>query len=318
MRKTFSGLFVLAVGMASQANAFSCDVPPAAITDFNTISYYVDAHHSVVDPAREAQEKADTKPVDDFEKQIAKDAHDYAAREKSDAGQCALSWLSQWAGSGAFLGRMESSQAYYTQKWLLASTALSYARVRPIASPAQSAQIEGWFRALADRVIEHTEHSKERNNHYYWDGLAVAAVGSITGDRRYLDFATGVFDTAMTQINSDGALPLELARAAKASSYHSFATEALVMLSSILNRDSPQLDKLVAYTCNALQNPAAITAAAGFPQEPLKPQSLEWLKIYLRRHPNAQMEALVASVKPGLNARLGGYLDPPNPLEHTR
>jgi len=310
-------LSVLFVSAVSGAASSACKAPPAAIVDFNTVSFYTDAHHSKADPALKEEEKSDTKPVKVFEHGVAKDASAFTQGD-SAAGDCALSWLSDWASKGAFLGKMGSGQAYDTQKWLLASVALSYGRVQQRASAQDAAQIEKWLKALADRVITFTEQTpKMRNNHYYWQGLAVTTVGAITHEKTYLDFGNQVFDTAMGQISDDGSLPLELKRGKKAARYHAFAAGALVMMSSILDRNSPQLDKLVDYTFHAMSDSSAVEAKAGAAQEPLRPVDVEWLRIYLRRHSNPQMANFGASQPSHMNELYGGDLTLANPLEHA-
>lgn len=311
-------LIVLIGSAVSSAKATACKAPPPAIVDFTTVSYYRDTHHSEADPALREKEESDVQPVKEFEKGVARDASAYTQGD-SEAGGCALSWLSDWAAKGAFLGKMGSGQAYDTQKWLLAGVALSYGRVKQRAAAADATQIQNWLKALADRVMAFTEQTpKVRNNHYYWNGLAVTAVGAVTHEQSYLDFGSHVFDTAMNQISSDGSLPLELRRGKKAARYHAFAAGALVMMSSILDQNSPQLDKLVEYTFNAARDPGAIAAKTGIAQDPLRPVDMEWLRIYLRRHSNAQMAAYESSQPSQPDDLLGGDLSLANPLEHTR
>jgi poly(beta-D-mannuronate) lyase len=320
MRFSGASLAILYGAFICRASASfaACDPVPVPPVNFVSVSPYIDEHHSVIDPAREAQWKADSKPMEDFEKGVARMASDYADKGDSAAAACALDWLSQWASNRAFLGEMGSPQAFYAQKWVLAAAAMSYARVRRQATPAQASFIESWLKSLADRAIEHTEKTpKERNNHYYWTGLAVAAVGAITHEKKYLDFANGVFDNAMDQINEDGSLPLELARANRALGYHIFAAGPLVMMSSILNRNSPKLDQLVAFTFNGMNDPGPVTAKAGVAQNPVEPGAFEWLRVYLRRHSDPRMQSYIATQKHHLVALLGGYLDVPNPLEHA-
>jgi hypothetical protein len=109
-----------------------------------------------------------------------------------------------------------------------------------------------------------------RNNHYYWEGLAVAATGAVTGDERLLAWGRKVFDHAMSQVAPDGSLPLEMERAAKALHYHSFAVQPLVMLASILDVQSPRLDQLVRFTLQGIADPSAIEKATGIAQERIK------------------------------------------------
>jgi poly(beta-D-mannuronate) lyase len=98
-------------------------------------------------------------------------------------------------------------------------------------------------------------HKGVRNNHYYWEGLAVTATGAVTGDARSLAWGRKVFDHAMGQIEADGSLPLELARGRKALSYHLYAAAPLVMMASILDLDAAPLERLVAYSVAGVANP---------------------------------------------------------------
>lgn len=302
----------LMFAFAAQAG-LACEAPPPAVIDIDANSYYSDSHHSVVDPVLKAHNEAATKPVNDFLTVVARGASAYQAKRKASDAECVRSWLDAWAGQDAMLGKMTTSQSYYTRKWALASLALSYARVQPAATAAQRQQIEAWFKTLADATIRHSEQQKGgRNNHYYWEGLAVTATGAVTGDARYLAWGRKVFDYAMNQIQPDGDLPLELARAGKALQYHVFAAEALVMTASILDLQSAQLDRLVNFTLDGIANPSAIEQVTGFKQEMPKSEP-GWLLVYARHTSRAQGSSPAKTWE----TRLGGDLNLPNPLEHA-
>ena len=300
-----SKLFI-ALWLASAAPlALACaDAPPASI-DIDANSYYSDSHHSVIDPVLRARNIANTKPIEDFLGQVAKDANG-----QGDPA-CALTWLDSWAKQQALLGKLSSEQAYYVRKWTLGGMALSYARVRAAASPAQRQSIEGWFKALADATIAHSDaKTGTRNNHYYWEGLAVTAVGGVTRDSRYLGWGRKVFDHAMGQMAADGSLPAEMARGVKALHYQVYATVPLVMIASILDLHDPKLDRLVAFTVAASADPSGIAKATGFGQERVGVRDVN--TIYGRH----QGKPLEPSDKPLWQPRLGGNLNSPNPLEH--
>ena len=78
--------FVLLCGaficMASTTSFASCEAPPTPVVDFYSVSPYADEHHSVIDPALAAQREEITKPVEDFEKGIARSASEYSAKSK--------------------------------------------------------------------------------------------------------------------------------------------------------------------------------------------------------------------------------------------
>ena len=263
--------------LLASGSAAACDAPPPAAIDIIANSYYTDSHHSVIDPARRASNIAHTKPIEDFLGQVAQDANG------GDAA-CGLAWLASWAGQKALLGKASSEQAYYVRKWTLGGLALNYARIQAQATPAQRQAIEAWLRALADEVVAHADaHKGGRNNHYYWEGLAVTAVG---------------------------ALPAEMERAAKALHYQVYAATPLVMMASILDLHDPRLDRLVAFTVAASADPSGIARRTGFAQEPVG--SAEVSVIYDRHAGRPQAAAARRLWQP----RLGGDLQTPNPLEH--
>lgn len=298
-------LIAAALLLASGA-ASACEAPPPARIDIDANSYYSDAHHSVIDPALRARNIANTKPIEDFLAHVAKDAN-----ARGDAA-CALVWLASWGEQKAMLGKLSSEQAYYVRKWTLGGLALNYARVRQQATPEQRAVIEGWFRALADATMAHADaHQGTRNNHYYWEGLAVTAVGGVTGDARYLDWGRKVFAHAMGQVAADGSLPAEMERAGKALHYHVFAATPLVMMASILNLYDARLDRLVAFTVAAAADPSGLTRATGVTQEPGGSRDVT---LVYNRHEGKPAPA----GKAVWQARLGGALDVAGPLEHLQ
>jgi len=300
--KLFTGLLLVLAVPAAMA----CSAPPPAMMDIDANSYYTDAHHSVIDPVLRARNIANTKPIDDFLAQVAKSA------SQGDAA-CALEWLGSWAGQRALTGKLSSEQAWYVRKWTLGGMALSYARVKPAASAAQRQAIEAWFKTLADATMAHSDaHKGTRNNHYYWEGLAVTAVGGVTGDERYLGWGRKVFEHAMGQVAADGSLPPEMERGAKALHYHVFAAVPLVMSASILDIRSPKLDQLMRFTIAAAQDPSAMEKATGFAQERANASEMSFAIIYARHEGRAELMPAKANFQP----RLGGDLNLPNPLEH--
>jgi poly(beta-D-mannuronate) lyase len=296
--------------------AHACEAPPPAVHDIDANSYYIDQHHSVIDPVRKARNVAATKPVDEFLDAVARHASSYQARPSDrEEARCGLQWLSAWAHQDAMLGKMTTNQSYYTRKWALGGLALSYARLRPAATDADRQAIDAWLQSLANATMVHADAGKgARNNHYYWEGLAVAATGAVTGDQRQLAWGRKVFDHAMSQVAPDGSLPLEMERAAKALHYHSFAVQPLVMLASILNVQSPKLDQLVRFTLDGIADPLAIEKATGIAQERIK-ATPGWKAIH-DRHTGSGSPA--APPSPALwEPRMGGDIGIANPLEHV-
>jgi len=211
---------------------------------------------------------------------------------------------------------MATEQSFISRKWTLAGLALAYARVQPAATPDERRRIDAWLLALAAAVMAHSDaHKGVRNNHYYWEGLAVAATGAVTGDARCLAWGRRVFDHALGQVRPDGALPLELERAGKALHYHLYAAAPLVMMASIYDVQAAPLDRLVAYAVAGVADPSAIEQATGVAQE--RPAGVPgWIAIWLRH--GGRLAAPVALPATNWDARMGGDRGLANPLEHVR
>jgi poly(beta-D-mannuronate) lyase len=292
--------------------ALACGAPPPAVHDIDANRYYMDSHNSVIDPVLKARNEAATKPVDDYLRTIASAASDFQASGKPAAAECGLAWLDAWAGQQGMLGQMTSKQSFYTRKWALAGLSLSYAKLAPAASDAQRKRIDAWLGKIADLTLEHADANKgKKNNHYYWEGLAVAAAGAVTRNERQTAWGRKVFDAAMAQVEADGSLPLEMARAKKALSYHLFSAAPLVMLASVLDTRSPKLDLLVNFTLAGVADPKRFRDMSGFEQEPAA-SVVAWLPVYERL---AGRSASLAGKRVWTD-RLGGDLSRPNPLEH--
>lgn len=315
MRQVRTLLPLLAGGLiCTQVSAQSCDAPPPPVIDIAANSYYADVHHSVIDPARRQENQRSIAPIESYLRQIAQ----MASSRDPQSWDCAMTWLVAWANAGALLGSASSEQANYERKWMLAGLSLGYARIRMQAAPDKSAVIDGWLRQLAHAVIHHSEaHSGERNNHFYWEGLAVAASGAVTQDPDDIEWGHRVFDYAMDQIEPDGSLPNEMKRAGRALHYHLYAAEPLAILSSILDRDLPKLDKLVALCITGIRNPKLFEQRTGVAQEGIVRSDFVWLLIYARRHASLDGTSPPISAENSFVPRLGGDLTSVNPLEHT-
>jgi len=311
--------------MHAWARAEPCKAPPPAAIDIDANSYYSDRNHSIVDPVLKARNVANTRPTNDFLDVVARAASVYhgAPRERSAEAQCALAWLSSWAAQGAMLGKMTTSQSYYQRKWTLSGLALSYAKLKPAAAKAERQQIEAWLTRLADATMAHSErptgarNDRARNNHYYWEGLAVTAAGAVTGEARHLAWGRKVFDAAMAQVAADGSLPREMERAVKALHYHLFAATPLVMMASILDVQSTRLDQLMQFTLKSAADPSYIERKTGFVQERAD-AAQGWTVIYARHTRGAGAAgAAVPGTARNWQPRLGGDLWQVNPLEHV-
>jgi poly(beta-D-mannuronate) lyase len=287
----------------------ACEPAPPPVMELNVNSYYTDSKHSVIDPVLKAKHDEAVKPLEDF---IKKAAHDVDHGQES----CAVAWLYTWAQGKSLLGKMTTEQAFYERKWMLAGFALVFSKAEAFADAQQKEIILHWLKTLTDQTIEHSDaHHGPRNNHYYWEGVAVGAVGALSGEEKYQSWAKGVYQYAMNQIQNDGSLPLELARGQRALHYHAFSAAPLVLLASIYQLKTDRLSLLVGFIFRNLLDPTQITGMVGAPQVSVPDNHLAWIEIYLRLKASSEMEQYISSKRPLGNSKLGGNLSIRNPIE---
>jgi poly(beta-D-mannuronate) lyase len=134
--------------------------------------------------------------------------------------------------------KMSSNQAYYVQDWVVGAIAIAYLKIRDagLATPPQTEIIAHWMQCVGEQTKQYYEahkkaaHGDSRNNHLYWAGVELAAIGVAANDRKDFDWAMATYDNGVDQIQPDGSLPLEMARGGRALHYHLYALAPLVLL----------------------------------------------------------------------------------------
>jgi poly(beta-D-mannuronate) lyase len=292
---------------------YTCPDPPPFSKSLDAEGYYIDAHHSVIDPVKKAiYEKAAEAP--DHLGEWTTQAADAYLRHGSRAGaQCVYTLLSAAAAAKAWSATMASGQAHYVQKWLLAATAMAYLKVRNtgVGTLEQDKEIQKWFGLLADQVRDYVDdkmtnpNSDAWNNHRYWAGLAVCAAGIARNDSREFHFGIEAFKAGVDEIGPSGALPRELQRAGMALHYHLYALAPLIMLAELgeangidmYSQNHNALDRLVNLCEQGLQHPEIFEKATGVEQnmpDKISGAVIGWAVPYVKRHPDAQLSAWIA------------------------
>ncbi len=287
-------LAILLTPLAAHAHA-DCPTVPQPVRDLKLERFYQDSAGSVVDPAKMEGHKAETAPLTAFVGFITKQA-DRANSQRSspiETAKCALAWIRGWAEGGAYLGAMDSKQAEAQRKWDLAGTALAYVKLKSFATKEDRAVIETYLIKWADAARAHFDDAEiKRNNHWYWMGLAAAAVGIAADSDKHWQMAKSIFADAAKDIAADGTLPLELARQGRALHYHAFALQPLVVLTELAaargedwtTLNDGALHRLVAKTVEGLKDPSIFDKLAGVAQERPVRSGYGWAWLYRERH----------------------------------
>ena len=297
LRQGLLALLMTVAGLQG-AVAANCPTVPPVVQTLDVPRFYGDASGSVVDARLDAAHKAAVEPLTAFLRQVASDA-DHAhtrssIKSQADAAACALTWLQTWAAGRGWLGAMSTKQAEYQRKWDLCGVALAYLKVRAFARADQRQVIEPWLRTFADQArgfFDDPEH--KRNNHWYWLGLGLAAVGLATDSPRHWDMAREIMHDASRGIAPDGTLTAEMARKQRALYYHIFSIVPLVMMAELAAAqgedwyafDNGALHRLVGVSLAGLQTPGTFDQLAGIAQELPVNARAGWLQAYRRRFP---------------------------------
>jgi poly(beta-D-mannuronate) lyase len=293
--------------------AYTCPEPPPFSKSLEVEGYYSDAHHSIVDPKKlEAERKATEAPTH-LGEWTTQAADTYRAHGSRAGAACVYALLDAAARARAWADTMPTSQGSYEQKWLLAAVSVAYLKVRDsgVGTPDQDKEIQKWLSTVAKRAIDYVER-KERNpesdawnNHRYWAGFAVCAAGIAIGDRGDYEWGISSYKAGVDQIQPDGVLPREMARAGRALHYHIYALAPLTMIAEMGEANGLDLyhyrdgaiHRLVRLCIVGLQNPGIFAKATGVAQEDVNVTSgiyIGWAVPYVQRFPDAQLSAWIS------------------------
>ncbi len=309
---------------------YACPVPAHIAPDLVTDGFYRldDPTHSIIDPVRQEAYRKSSDGVKSVGIAIVKAADNYRSTGSHSAAQCAITQIMSLAQERALAGRMSSSQAYYVQGWVVGAIAIAYLKTREteIVTPQQTKIITSWMQSVGEQTKGYyaahkkSGHGDAQNNHLYWAGVELAAIGVAADNRNDFDWAVAAYDNGVDQIRPDGTLPLEMARGRRALHYHLYAIAPLVMIAEfgeanhmdLYAHANGSLHRLVDVSVAGLQNPEFFARAAGVQQEVPKRVSgdqIGWAPPYLRRFPNPALKRLVQAA-PSLSVYYLGGLPP--------
>jgi poly(beta-D-mannuronate) lyase len=316
--------------VALTQTAYTCAAVAHIAPDLVTDGFYRldDPTHSVVDPALMEAYRKSSEPVKNAGMAIVTAADGYRTTGSRRAAQCAMTQILSLAQDHALTGKMSSNQAYYVQGWVAGAIAIAYLKIRGagLATAQQSEMIATWMQSVGEQTRRYYDshkrqgHGDSQNNHLYWAGVELAAIGVAANDRKDFYWAMATYDDGVDQIRPDGSLPLEMARGGRALHYHLYALAPLVLLAEfgeanhldLYAHANGALHRLVKFSVAGVVDPAAFVQATGVQQELTKPLSgdqIGWAPPYLERFPNRTLGRLVKAA-PSLSVYYLGGLPP--------
>jgi poly(beta-D-mannuronate) lyase len=309
---------------------YACPAIAHIAPDLVTDGFYRldDPTHSIIDPVRQEAYRKSSDGVKNVGMAIVKAADDYRTSGSRMAAQCAITQILALAQEHSLAGKMSSNQAYYVQGWVVGAIAIAYLKTRDtgVATPDQTQIIAKWMQSVGDQTIAYYDGHKRsgtgdgQNNHLYWAGVELAAIGVAADNRKDFDWAMATYDNGVNQIQPDGTLPLEMARGGRALHYHLYALAPLVLLAEfgeanhldLYTHANGALHRLVKKSVDGLHDPTPFEKATGVRQEVPKVISgdqIGWAPPYVRRFPNPALEQMIKTA-PSLSVYYLGGLPP--------
>jgi poly(beta-D-mannuronate) lyase len=302
-----------------------CPALPDLPADLVTDGFYRrdDPTHSIIDPVLMKAYDESSGPVKRAAATIVAEADEFRATGSREAARCTVHMLAQMARNNTLGGQMSSSQAYYVQGWLAGAMAIAYLKVRDsgVDTDENAADIRNWLARLAVSTRDWYDKAAQKrvkgNNHLYWAGAELAAIGVATDRRDFLDWAIAAYKNGLDQIQPDGTLPLEMARGKRALHYHIYALAPLVFIAELgetngvrlYSLDDGAINRLVRVSVRGLADPALFARKTGVQQEVAKTPSgddVYWAKPYSKRFPSQDLAALITNARTLSSFYLGG------------
>lgn len=309
----------------------SCPAPPAPFAgtlDFPSKYEGSGKARDQLNEESDARYKTLTAPIREMEKGATKLVDAYMDSGRPEALQCVLSWYGSWAEAQALLGPAANHTGKSMRKWTLGSLSGAWLRLKfsgsqPLAAHAQqAAQIEAWLGRIADQVVAEwnpADPISKINNHYYWAAWSVMATGVVTDRRDLFDWAAGMYAVFARQVDAEGFLPNEMARASRAAGYQVYAVTPVAMIAAfgkangvdLAGEGNGALQRAAQLALSAYDDPSVFEAKTGKRQtlEGADEQSakLAWLEPYCWTLAcDAQESGKLAGLRPMKNTRLGG------------
>ncbi|MEJ8476695.1 alginate lyase family protein [Roseibium algae] len=213
--------------------------PPAELATYSKYDQG-DSSRSTIDPAAHKKRKAQVQPIRNSVRLLTNIAYaksDEAAVVEARA-ECVLKSLDNWAQANALTDMQTADAVLSRDRWVAETVlALHEASKKVKLSSERRAKYDAWLRKIADSTIEayamRLGPKSRTNNHRYWAGLSVIAIGGVLEDQDLKAWGRRSFEIGSCQVDANGLLPGELRRGSKALEYHLYALRPLAAIARL-------------------------------------------------------------------------------------
>lgn len=305
---------------------YACPTPPHLSPDLTTDGFYADSKGSIVDPVKMKAYNESAGPYKELGNATVAAADAYRTTGSRAAVECVRHLLDTAATDRVFTGKMSSTQAYFVQGWTIGGLAVAYLKVRDsgVIPPGQSAKIVAWMKQVAQQTLDFYDGRTkftggwQKNNHRYWAGVEIAAVGVAANDRSMLDWAIAAYRTGIALIQADGTSPEELRRGQRALHYHLYAAAPLVFIAEFAEDNGNDLyaerdhalARLIKRSTDGLLDSSYFQQKTGIKQDlpdgAPSAEAIGWAVPYVKRFPDPTISALIAKAPSLSYMYLGG------------
>ncbi len=312
----------------NKGNAVNCPEVNVYAGDLKIPSKYLQSIKSkdVIDELNEAKYKEMVQPMLVLQS-LSSSITDRMFKGKSVKQdlQCLDKHWMAWAKQNALLQPTTDSIGKAIRKWTLAAISSNYLKIKSNLSiddrmsDADQQVFENWLMQMAVLVMQdYSNRSQEQiNNHDYWAAWSVMATSVILNRQDMFDWSCSVYENAMTQIDSQGALPNELKRQSRALLYHNFSLQPLVLMAAFIDANGKSylaknlgaLERLANFVIRNIDDNSEIVRLSGSSQvsDSLRINNrLAWLAPYISTYSKAELLPIVNSLSSLRMSRMGG------------
>ncbi len=265
----------VAATSSTPTRSTTCKLIPAPPARVATPSKYRrdDPSKSTIDEDAEAARSKVTASIEKDVKHLVRLA--YSGKDKD--ANCALQSLKTWAEAKS-LTDMASADALLSRDHGIADIALALeeAASRHQPSAEEWTLFRDWLGPIAHDIVKTYETGQvgpnsRANNHRAWAGLATTATGFALQDETLIDWGRKSYDITACQVDADGHLPREMARASRALHYHLYALRPFAGTAELFATHGVSLAskcptaqaRLTAATCIGLSKPETYQQLTG-------------------------------------------------------